>query len=178
MIFAIFWLSSVVFTNRTARFQSMGSWLLQSLIVAFGFFLIFRWGEIDFGPLNGRAVPNSAAVSFLGVGITVAGFCFALWARFFLGRNFSGIVTIKEGHTLVRSGPYRFVRHPIYTGLLLASLGTSMAFGYLRCFLGTIVVAIGFRVKSQLEERFMTEQFGAEYAGYKRQVKALIPFVW
>ena len=98
-------------------------------------------------------------------------------ARFFLGRNWSGIVTIKQGHTLVRKGPYRFVRHPIYTGLLLAIFGTALAIGEIRALIGAGLVFALFVHKISLEESFMTEQFGADYADYRRNVKALIPFV-
>jgi protein-S-isoprenylcysteine O-methyltransferase len=95
-----------------------------------------------------------------------------------LGSNWSARPTIKQDHTLVRSGPYRLVRHPIYTGILLALLGTAIYMGEIRALIGTVAALIAFKVKSLLEETFMTEQFGAEYTKYKQQVKALIPFVW
>jgi protein-S-isoprenylcysteine O-methyltransferase Ste14 len=87
-------------------------------------------------------------------------------------------VTVKAGHTLIRGGPYAVVRHPIYSGLSLAVLGTALAVGELRGLLAVGLVAFGFWHKSLLEERFMREEFGAEYERYCRDVKALIPFVW
>jgi protein-S-isoprenylcysteine O-methyltransferase Ste14 len=95
-----------------------------------------------------------------------------------LGGNWSGRVTIKEGHTLEKRGPYAIVRHPIYSGLLLAVLGTAIAFREIR---GLIAVALVFAMllmKSRMEERFMMEEFGSVYRDYGRQVKALIPFVY
>jgi protein-S-isoprenylcysteine O-methyltransferase len=78
----------------------------------------------------------------------------------------------------VRSGPYALVRHPIYTGIVLAMLGTAIYMGEIRALIGTLIALIALKVKSRLEEAFMMEQFGAEYTQYKLQVKALIPFVW
>jgi protein-S-isoprenylcysteine O-methyltransferase Ste14 len=109
--------------------------------------------------------------------LTLAGAGFAIWARAYLGRNWSAIVTIKEDHRMVRSGPYALVRHPIYSGFLLALLGSALALGEVR---GLVAVALAFLAwwfKSRLEEQFMEQRFGAEYAVYKRRVKALIPFV-
>jgi protein-S-isoprenylcysteine O-methyltransferase len=102
----------------------------------------------------------------------------AIWARFSLGGNWSATVTIKAGHTLVRRGPYALVRHPIYSGLLLALLGTVLLFNQVRCLLALALIVLMLASKIRMEERFMAEQFGAEYVAYKQRVKALIPFVW
>jgi protein-S-isoprenylcysteine O-methyltransferase len=114
----------------------------------------------------------------VGYGLLLAGMFFAGWARIFLGGNWSSNVTLKEDHTLVRSGPYRIVRHPIYTGLLVALLGTAIALGPLRCFLGVILAAVAWKIKSITEERFMVQQFGDQYTHYRMQVKALVPYIW
>jgi protein-S-isoprenylcysteine O-methyltransferase len=87
-------------------------------------------------------------------------------------------VTLKEDHTLVQSGPYRIVRHPIYTGLLFALLGTAIALGELRCFLGVLLAAIAWKIKSMSEETLMVQQFGDQYARYREQVKGLVPYLW
>jgi protein-S-isoprenylcysteine O-methyltransferase Ste14 len=94
-----------------------------------------------------------------------------------LGRNWSGIVTLKENHELITQGPYNLVRHPIYTGLLVAFLGSALARGQWR---GLIAVAIVFWAlwrKLRLEERWMREQFGEQYVAYSKRVSALIPYV-
>jgi protein-S-isoprenylcysteine O-methyltransferase len=87
-------------------------------------------------------------------------------------------VTLKEDHTLVQSGPYRIVRHPIYTGLLVALLGTAIALGELRCFLGVLLAAIAWKIKSMSEETLMVQQFGDQYAHYRERVKGLVPYLW
>jgi protein-S-isoprenylcysteine O-methyltransferase len=87
-------------------------------------------------------------------------------------------VTLKQNHTLVQSGPYRIVRHPIYTGLLVALLGTAVVLGELRCFLGVLLAAIAWKIKSMSEETLMVQQFGDQYARYREQVKGLVPYLW
>ncbi len=123
-------------------------------------------------------MPNSPAVAWVGVALTLAGIALAIAARLFLGGNWSGTVTIKEGHTLVRKGPYTLMRHPIYSGFLLAIFGTALAIGEIRALIAASIVLAVLTHKINLEERFMMEQFGAEYAQYRRKVNALIPFVW
>ncbi len=88
-------------------------------------------------------------------------------------------MTLKQDHELVRSGPYGVVRHPIYSGFLLALLGTIIAgHGNVGGFLGLALAAFALRLKSFTEESFMEDRFGTQYTVYKRDVKALIPFVW
>jgi protein-S-isoprenylcysteine O-methyltransferase Ste14 len=99
----------------------------------------------------------------------------AFWARVYLGRNWSSAPTIKEHHELIRSGPYRFVRHPIYTGILLAMVGTFLANGKVRGALSVVVVWFAWTVKSRMEEEFMVRTFGAQYEEYRRTTGALFP---
>ena len=100
-----------------------------------------------------------------------------MWARVHLGRNWSGIVTVKEGHELITGGPYAIVRHPIYTGLLLAFIGSALARGEWRGVLAVAVVLAALWRKLGLEERWMREQFGSAYQAYSQRVAALVPFL-
>ena len=113
-----------------------------------------------------------------GALLVAGGLVLACWARFDLGRNWSGSVTVKEGHELVASGPYRIVRHPIYAGLLLALVGSAIALGEIRGWLGVAIAFAALLRKLRLEERWMTERFGDEYAAYRKRVAALVPFVF
>jgi protein-S-isoprenylcysteine O-methyltransferase Ste14 len=177
-VFGILWILAAVTTKRAVQVQSTGSRLLQAVVVFIGLMLIFnfdRWFVT--GWLTTRLTPESAAVVLAGVVLTVAGLLFSVWARFVLGRNWSGTVTIKQNHELIQRGPYQIVRHPIYTGILMALLGTAFVYGITRCFVGIPIVAVGFWLKLQIEEQFMLQQFGAQYADYRQQVRALIPFV-
>jgi protein-S-isoprenylcysteine O-methyltransferase Ste14 len=112
-----------------------------------------------------------------GIALVALGLGFSLLARVWLGRNWSGTVTVKREHELIRSGPYALVRHPIYTGMITALVGTSLAIGNGRAALGVAVLLCGLLYKMRIEERFMAETFGEAYARYRREVPALIPFV-
>ena len=111
-----------------------------------------------------------------GAFVTVAGLLFAVWARRQLGANWSRSVTLKEDHQLITSGPYRIVRHPIYTGILTGFLGTLIAVGQVRGVVAFLLVAIALRFKWRLEEKWMREEFGETYIDYSRRVPAVIPW--
>ncbi len=120
-------------------------------------------------------ITPSPWVMDLGVALTAGGLLFAIWARLYLGKNWSGLVQVKHDHELIRTGPYRFVRHPIYSGILLALLGTSLCRRNLWGFAGLALVWVGLWIKSRLEERFMVETFGSQYEDYRRTTGALVP---
>ena len=136
----------------------------------FGFNFEIPW-------LQHRFIPRTPAIAITAIVITLAGMAFAVWARVYLGSNWSSIPTIKEQHQLIRSGPYRLVRHPIYSGILLALVGTFLANGKVRGALAVILLWIGWLVKSRVEEEFMMRTFGAEYSEYRRTTGALFPRV-
>jgi len=127
--------------------------------------------------LDGSFVPSLLWVVWSGLLTTIAGLLFACWARMVLGRNWSGVVQLKQGHELIEAGPYRYVRHPIYSGLLLALLGTALMIGEWRALLAVAIVAVSLWRKLRLEERWLGEYFGDAYADYMRRVKALVPGV-
>lgn len=173
----LIWAAAAFTTKRTARRQDLRSFLVHAFLLGLAFDLIFS-NLFRRGFLGWRFVAASDAIGWTGFAITVAGVAVAIWARFYIGSNWSGTVTVKQDHELVRNGPYSLVRHPIYSGLSLALLGTALAVGEVRCLLAFVLVVFEFKRKSLLEERFMIEQFGAQYVQYRREVKALVPFVW
>jgi protein-S-isoprenylcysteine O-methyltransferase Ste14 len=105
----------------------------------------------------------------------LAGLSFTVWARLRLDTNWSGAVQVKAAHALVRTGPYRWVRHLIYTGMLAALLGNAIAVDQWRGLLAFGIVLAGFVYKLRLEERWMIETFGDAYVEYRKHSKALIP---
>jgi protein-S-isoprenylcysteine O-methyltransferase Ste14 len=170
----IVWLVGLAFTKRTARSQSGGTRLFQSAVALLGFSLLgSSW--FSQGWLGARFLPQDNAAQIAGLAVTAAGCLFAIWARLTLGTNWSGRATVKKGHELIVTGPYRLARHPIYTGLLLASLGTAMAIGEWRCALGMVIILLALIVKIGQEERLMMETFPKTYPQYRQRVKALIP---
>lgn len=170
------WSVALFKTRQTARRQTSGSRMWQMGIVLLGMWLLFV-PATGIAWLDRAAFPVTPVVALIGLATTLGGIAFAIWARLILGANWSGVVTVKEGHTLVRRGPYRLVRHPIYTGLLTAVAGTALTHGSIRGILALPIVALGFWLKTLTEERFMVEEFGEEYLRYQREVRAVVPFV-
>jgi len=127
--------------------------------------------------LTRRFLPVDWYFPVLGTVLLAAGLGFTVWARRHLGRNWSARVVVKEGHALVRTGPYRRVRHPIYSGILLAFLGTAVTIGEWRGLVALLLAGVSFVVKSRAEERRMRETF-PEYAEYERGTAAIVPFVY
>jgi protein-S-isoprenylcysteine O-methyltransferase Ste14 len=126
--------------------------------------------------LNERVLPWAVWLYGLAAAITAAGLLFTVWARVHLGRNWSGTVTIKQAHEFIATGPYAIVRHPIYSGLMLAFVGSAVARGEWRGVLAVLIALAALWRKLRLEEQWMREQFGAQYEAYARRVPALVPF--
>jgi len=173
---AVYWTLTMVRTKPTARRQSAPSRLLHLILFVPAFWLLFE-RKSSLGVLDARFIPAHSGIAWAGFAVTVVGLVFALWARMTIGTNWSATVTLKHDHELIRSGPYRLVRHPIYTGLLFAAVGTAVTFGVLRGLLGALLMFVAFFQKSRVEEQFMVEQFDGEYLAYRGSVKAIIPFI-
>jgi protein-S-isoprenylcysteine O-methyltransferase Ste14 len=174
VVLAVIWGAAALATKRTSRRQSTWSLVFHVAAIAVAFNLLFA----DYSRLpvlDWRLLP---AMPWAGLALVLAGTGFAIWARFYLGGNWSGTVTVKQNHTLVRGGPYRIVRHPIYSGLSLAILGTALSNGELRGFIALVVAVASWKHKSLIEEGFMVEQFGRQYEAYRAEVKGLVPWVW
>jgi len=172
----IVWLIASFAAKKVTRRQTSASRLVQFAIIVIAYALVFST-NLDIGPLAWRVLPDSPIVGWTGLIIAALGCGFAVWARLLLGGNWSATVTVKQDHQLIRRGPYRIVRHPIYFGLLLGLLGAAIALDELRGYIGVTLALISWRMKLQVEESFMMQEFGADYAAYRREVKALIPFV-
>jgi protein-S-isoprenylcysteine O-methyltransferase Ste14 len=129
------------------------------------------------GWLGRTVVPGGWVGYWCAVALVIAGLAFSVWARALLGRNWSGTVTIKVDHELIQAGPYRKIRHPIYTGILLAVLGTGLAAGQLRGLLAFVITFGALWFKSRVEESWMEREFGERYTAYRRTSWALVPFV-
>ncbi|KAF1007267.1 MAG: hypothetical protein GAK28_01906 [Luteibacter sp.] len=176
IVFGLYWWWGWLRVKRAARSEPLLPRLLKywlPLAIAVAFIGPERWFHGSW--LGERMYPASTIIAVVGVLLTVSGVAFACWARYVLGRNWSSVVQVKQDHELIQSGPYRWVRHPIYTGLLLAFLGTAVAIGEWRGPLCVVIVAVSFWFKLRLEERWMRDNFGATYEQYMRRTKALIP---
>jgi protein-S-isoprenylcysteine O-methyltransferase Ste14 len=173
LVIALVWLIGAVRAKPAVRHQSLSSMLIQRVPLLIGYLLLLRPAVL--GPLDVRLIPDRLPFAIAGLALNTAGLAFAAWARWTIGGNWSATVTVKREHQLIRSGPYRLVRHPIYSGLLLAFAGTGFGLGLLPCLLALPLAFVAFWPKLRLEEQFMSAQFGTEYAEYRRETKALIP---
>ena len=125
-----------------------------------------------------RLLPPAAAWGYIGLVLTACGLGFTIWARRVLGTNWSAMPTIKKDHELIQRGPYRFVRHPIYTGLLLAVFGSCLPQGRVGSLFVVGMVAVLLIVKLKAEEALLVREFPDAYPQYRRRVKALVPFLY
>ena len=178
MVYGIYWALSArgVKKDRKRNRRWWDSFLFRFLIVLA--IAIFPWYRLPFGPPRSFFLPTSNSVlRIIGLVLCEGGIAFAIWARREIRRNWSSGPAIKEGHELITSGPYSMVRHPIYTGILTALLGTSILCGVQWCivlwFIGTTFV---FRIPE--EKIFMTQLFPNLYSEYKKSTAALVPFIW
>ena len=174
-VWALVWAVAAQGSKATVRREPLGSRLSYALLGIIGALLI-AWPRVPGGWLAERPWAQSLTAYWIGFALLCAGIAVAVWARVELGRNWSGSVTVKEGHELIRSGPYAYVRHPIYTGLIAALLGTAITVGTVRALLGVAFIVVAFLLKLRTEERFMRDTFPAEYPRYSAEVPALIPF--
>src|SRR6478735_9377100 len=120
--------------------------------------------------------PPSALMVAIGLAMTIVGLAIAVWARRHLGRYWSGRITLKVDHRVIQTGPYALVRHPIYSGILLALFGTVITIGTVQSCLGLAMMFLSFVRKLTLEERWLCTDLGSEYEEYRHRVKALIPY--
>jgi protein-S-isoprenylcysteine O-methyltransferase Ste14 len=128
--------------------------------------------------LRQRFVPDTLALTLLGLALQVAAGSLGVWARRHLGRNWSGAITVAQDHQLVRTGPYRRLRHPIYTAMIGMFVGSALAIGEWHSLLGVALIAVAYARKIPLEERSLRTVFDAEYDEYRRSTWAVVPGVF
>jgi protein-S-isoprenylcysteine O-methyltransferase Ste14 len=174
--FFVYWQIKATNTKSTQRIEPAASRIMRVFIflVAIALLLPFRiplpWLYLQLGPVGYWPF-------WLGAAVTIAGLLFAVWARGYLGRNWSSSVTIKQGHELITTGPYTVVRHPIYTGILTGFLGMAIAISQVRGFIVVVLILFAYWTKLRIEERWMRSQFGETYATYARRTSALVPYL-
>jgi hypothetical protein len=173
----VIWAIASLTSKRTTLSSSEASSRIAIWAVTLSWWLVLRQGSWQ-GPLGFRFVPDGPPGLYAGLALTFIGLGFALWARFYIGTNWDAFVVLKEDHKLVRTGPYSIVRHPIYSGFMLATLGTAVAQGEVWRLSGVALIVIAWGYKARVEETFLMQRFGPEYEDYRRHVKALVPAVW
>lgn len=170
----LYWLAMMLGTKKIAVNESSGLRVFRLVILTLMLVLLMTdWLRI--GPLAWRFVPRHSALIWVGVALTVAGTALAIWARACLGRNWSDKVVLKVDHELIRSGPYRYLRHPIYSGVLLAVGGTALTVGEVRGIAALALLGTNYYVKATREERILAENFGDAFAEHKRKTGFFLP---
>lgn len=176
-VFFVVWVVAALFTKRTVYREASFQRLRYVVPIVIGWFLLFRGGRRLPYPLNLPIIPHIDAIVAAAAILCVFGLGVCLWARAVLGRNWSGVVTLKEEHELIVRGPYQFVRHPIYTGLLTMLAATVIYQGHLGGIIGLVLVFVSLWIKLSEEEELMLKQFPDQYAAYRERVKRIIPFL-
>jgi protein-S-isoprenylcysteine O-methyltransferase Ste14 len=170
------WYVLALRARRGTRLESLRSRVVHFSLLGSAAVLLFVPG-FSRGPLGWRVLPGGPGTFLAGVAILVTGLAFTVWARVHLGRYWSGALTLKKGHRLIRTGPYELVRHPIYSGLIAALVGTAVSLGELRGALALVLAAAAYLRKIGIEERALAREFGDEHARYREQVRLLVPFI-
>lgn len=192
LCFLATWWTAAAWTNRATVHGALGHRIGYLLGFGLGFTLLFGMPPIALGrhavllgpealfPIGWRSglwqnTPWAAALLF---SLEILAFVFAWWARLHLGKLWSGMLTLREGHRVIDTGPYAIVRHPIYTGFITASWALALNLAGAPNLLGALVLTIVMAVKSGTEERLLARELGPEsYAAYRRRVPMLVPFL-
>jgi protein-S-isoprenylcysteine O-methyltransferase Ste14 len=174
IVFVLYWAAAAFNTRVTQKRESSVSRCGVVLLLPCGYFLLF-YPHIKLGILGKRFVPESLAIETLGVFITWLGVALAIWARRHLAENWSARVMIKVDHELIRTGPYARLRHPIYSGLLLATLGTALAKGEWRGLLAVCLTLAAYSLKARKEEEMLGDHFGSAFDEHRRHTGFLLP---
>jgi protein-S-isoprenylcysteine O-methyltransferase Ste14 len=174
---AVSWFAAALWSNRTVGRPAAGSEFFYRILTIVGAVLLF--GIVERDPRSPYILWIAGpALSWSMVGLAVLGFLFAWWARLHLGRLWSASVTKKSDHRVVDTGPYGLVRHPIYTGIIAASIAVVVVRGSVFALAGAGLMTLGWYIKARLEERFLRQELGAaDYDAYAARVPMLVPFV-
>jgi protein-S-isoprenylcysteine O-methyltransferase Ste14 len=175
LIVGVVWAVGALSVKRTKEQQPVSGRLVHLMFMVLAAMLLS--GRIGGPFLNWVILPQTFAMGAIGEFIMVSGLVTCIWARVVLGTNWSGRVTLKEEHELIRRGPYKVVRHPIYTGLLCMALGTAILVGRLGAFLALLIYFLSLWAKLLREEELMAKHFPDTYPPYKARTKALVPFL-
>jgi protein-S-isoprenylcysteine O-methyltransferase Ste14 len=176
MVLCLYWILSALRTKAVKSRESFGQGLRYVLPLALGLTLLFN-SRAHYSWLGMRFAPDTIAVAVVGVVLTAAGVALAMWSRLVLGENWSAAVSIRKNHELIRMGPYRTMRHPIYTGMLLGLLGTALVVGEVRGLLALVILGLSFYLKARKEEAFLSREFGAGFEVHAKHTGMFLPRV-
>ncbi len=170
----VLWLLMAAWSKPSKRREFPWQRLEHVVPMVIGFMFIYNH-HFAWRFLGDRVVTENSVITLAGLLLTAGGLIFAVWARIALGANWSGTVTIKSGHNLIRRGPYKWIRHPIYTGILISFVGTVLLLGEVRAFCGFAVILLALYRKAKREEKFLSEEFGEGFAEHAKHTGMFLP---
>jgi protein-S-isoprenylcysteine O-methyltransferase Ste14 len=177
IVLAVYWAVSALSQKSTKKEEHFIE-RLRHVVPMMVAVLLLSQSDASYGWLGLPFVAESGTLNLLGLVLAGAGAALAIWARWHLGRNWSAVVSIREQHDLIRSGPYRAVRHPIYTGLLLAILGTVLIIGEFRALVALAIVLASFYLKARKEDVWLAREFGETFEGHAKHTGMFLPRFW
>lgn len=172
ILLMLVWLVLWFGMKRAKKLETPWERLQHAVPVTLAFWLLFgnQWKMLDT-----RLFPETQVSLWVGVLVTALGVWISIWARVSLGANWSGMVTLKKDHELIRKGLYRWIRHPIYTGILVAFVGTELVRGHGRGVLGFVILWLSFYFKARREENFLRQEFGEGFEEHARHTGMFLP---
>lgn len=176
ILFWGYWMITSGRVKKNKFIEPRGIRFTYATIMWLAFAMLFFHDRSSLSFLNDQLWPQNQLTFFTGAAIMLTGLAFAIWARIHIGQNWSGYVALKENHQLIRSGPYKLVRHPIYTGILSGVAGTAIALAEVNGIVAFAAFCIICIWKSRREESLMVQTFGDQYIQYRKEVPGLVPF--
>ncbi len=173
MICGVYFLAAALFTNRIRVREKAPRRLLDALLLWSGYAFLFI--GVSRAGAQQALLLHHPWWQYAGAAVAAAGLAFTIWSRFVLGRYWSGVIALKQDHQLVQRGPYRRIRHPLYSGLILAASGTAAAAGAPLKLPGVVLLTLCFLRRARREDALLSQHFGAEFDAYRRQTGQLLP---
>jgi protein-S-isoprenylcysteine O-methyltransferase Ste14 len=173
-VFGVYWVA-VGMRAKAAQTHEVHWYRITRLAVLLIVFLLLFWRRTAIGFLGRPFLPDIVAITYVAFAFTIAGLAIALWARIHLGQYWSDKVVLQSGHQLIRTGPYAYMRHPVYSGVLLGVLGTALLLGEWRGLLAFMVLLMNYAIKAKKEERILAERFPVDFQEHLSQAGFFLP---
>ncbi len=177
LLTGIYWFVAAFNVKKSFKRQNDLRRIVYMCFWVVAFLLLFT-NNISFLFLNQPFYLQQPIFKISGMILCIIGLLFAVWARIYLGKNWSGRIAIKQEHQLIQAGPYALSRNPIYTGVLLAFVGCAMTEGLVKGYLSLLFIIPGIFIKIAKEESYMSQVFADHFIAYKLRVKKILPFIY
>lgn len=176
VVTALYFLVAMLRTNRIKRREAVGARVLDRVLLLGGYVLLFSEAPL-LGKQNLHFMTPTRALEIAGAALTYGGLSLTIWSRARLGRYWSGVVALKQDHRLIQSGPYRVVRHPLYSGIILAAIGVGLCLTTWSSLAGIVLLTACFERRAHQEDALLASEFGAEFEIYRQHTGRLVPRV-